>query len=444
MIPPSFNGYSTATMRMDNVQVASCWQALCKKNVWHSMTASDEASAAISIAGGRTKPIVITVGGTNGKGSTCAMLEAILVASGFQVGCYTSPYFFELGEAIRLNGAAANANQLQAARELLDEIEGSVQLSPFEIDTLIAMASFSQASLDVWILEVGMGGRTDAVNIVDSDCAILTCVALDHQAWLGNDREAIGHEKAHIFRAGKPAICADPQPPESVLKFAAGIGADLWLFGRDFNYSGDKLQWAYGGRVTRRHSMSYPALRGTNQLLNASAALAALETLKSALPVTQQAVRQGLSVVDLPGRFHVLPGRPTIVLDVAHNPHAAGHLAANLDQMGFFPFTYGVLGMLKDKDIAGVIYPMRDKVDHWILTDTTGARGASAQQLAEVVRSIWKQSGFVENAERTITLVATAAQGLAEAKIRATENDRIVVFGSFLTVAQCIGKYGSR
>jgi dihydrofolate synthase / folylpolyglutamate synthase len=440
MIPPSFKGYPTATMRLDNSQVALCWQALCKKNGWPSAT-----SAQLPIAQDKpARPIIITVGGTNGKGSTCALLEAILVASGFQVGCYTSPYFFELGEAIRINGAAVNAPQLQSSRVLIDEIAGRAELSPFEIDTLVALTSFSQAALDVWILEVGMGGRTDAVNIVDSDCAVLTCVALDHQAWLGNDREAIGLEKAHIFRAGKPAICADPQPPQSVLQYAQTIGADLWLFGRDFNYSGDKLQWAYGGRVARRHSMSYPALRGANQLLNASAALAALETLKQALPVTQQAVRQGLSVVDLPGRFHVLPGRPTTVLDVAHNPHAAGHLAANLDQMGFFPFTYGVLGMLKDKDIAGVIFPLRDKVDHWILADTAGDRGASAQMLADAVRAMWRDNKLVENAERSITLVPSAAQGLAEAKNRATENDRIVVFGSFLTVAECLGKYGQR
>jgi dihydrofolate synthase / folylpolyglutamate synthase len=440
MIPPSFKGYSTASMRLDNSQVASCWQALCKKNGWPSATAAQLPSS----TGDRAKPIIFTVGGTNGKGSTCAILEAILLASGFQVGCYTSPYFFELGEAIRVNGAAVSVQQLQAARVLIGDVEGSAQLSPFELDTLIALVCFSQMALDVWILEVGMGGRTDAVNIIDSDCAVLTCVALDHQAWLGNDREAIGLEKAHIFRAGKPAICADPQPPQSVLQYANTIGADLWLFGRDFNYSGDKLQWAYGGRVARRHSMSYPALRGTNQLLNASAALAALETLKQALPVTQQAVRQGLSVVDLPGRFHVLPGRPTIVLDVAHNPHAAGHLAANLDQMGFFPFTYGVLGMLKDKDIEGVIFPFRDKVDHWILADTPGERGASSQLIADAVRAMWAANHLVENAERSITLVSSAAQGLAQAKNRATENDRIVVFGSFLTVAECLGKYGQR
>jgi dihydrofolate synthase / folylpolyglutamate synthase len=440
MIPPSFKGYSTASMRLDNSQVASCWQALCKKNGWPSATAAQLPSS----TGDRAKPVIFTVGGTNGKGSTCAILEAILLASGFQVGCYTSPYFFELGEAIRVNGAAVSVQQLQAARVLIGDVEGSAQLSPFELDTLIALVCFSQMALDVWILEVGMGGRTDAVNIIDSDCAVLTCVALDHQAWLGNDREAIGLEKAHIFRAGKPAICADPQPPQSVLQYANTIGADLWLFGRDFNYSGDKLQWAYGGRVARRHSMSYPALRGTNQLLNASAALAALETLKQALPVTQQAVRQGLSVVDLPGRFHVLPGRPTIVLDVAHNPHAAGHLAANLDQMGFFPFTYGVLGMLKDKDIEGVIFPFRDKVDHWILADTPGERGASSQLIADAVRAMWAANHLVENAERSITLVSSAAQGLAQAKNRATENDRIVVFGSFLTVAECLGKYGQR
>ncbi len=253
MIPPSFKGYSTATMRLNNSHVADCWQALSKKNGWPSLATKESAV---------NQPIVIMVAGTNGKGSTCAMLESILVASGFDVACYTSPYFFELGEAIRINGAAVSSEALAQARAQLNEIEGCSELSPFETDTLLAFSCFSQKPLNVWILEIGMGGRNDAVNIVDADCAILTCVALDHQAWLGADREAIGLEKAHIFRSGKPAICADPQPPKSVLDHADAIGADLWLFGRDFNYSGDKQQWAYGGRVARRHSMSYPALRG--------------------------------------------------------------------------------------------------------------------------------------------------------------------------------------
>ncbi len=384
-------------------------------------------------------PIVITVGGTNGKGSACALLESILVNAGYQVGCYTSPYFFDLAEAIRINAQPMSTQLAQRVSEQIGAtaIEG-LSLSPFECDTLTAFAAFSLQGLDVWILEIGMGGRTDAVNVVDPDCSILTNVALDHQAWLGPDREAIGLEKAHIFRPGRPAIVADPQPPQSVIDHAKKIQADLWRFGHDFNYSGDRQQWAYGGRHIRRHSMAYPGLRGANQLLNASAVLAALEALRDRLPVTQQAVRQGLAVVELPGRFQVLPGRPTMILDVAHNPHAAGHLAANLDQMGFFPFTYAVCGMLADKDHAAIFDALLDKIDHWLLIDLPGERGCKAEALAQTLHLCLRNRNLSLNAERTVETFSQVSEAMSNARGRAGENDRIVVFGSFLTVGAAL------
>jgi dihydrofolate synthase / folylpolyglutamate synthase len=382
----------------------------------------------------RPPAVVITVGGTNGKGSTCAMLEFILASAGYRVGCYTSPDLLSFRERIRIAQDSASDAVLSAAFLAVAQCDSNIDLTPFEAETLVAALCFAQANVDVWVLEVGLGGRLDAVNVFDSDAAIITCVDLDHTQILGRDREAIGFEKAHIFRADKPAICADPVPPQSLLDYAAKLGADLWLFGRDFNYSGDKQQWAYGGRIVRRHSMAYPALRGANQLLNASAALAAIESLKGRLTVSQQAVRQGLSMVEIPGRFQVLAGRPVVVLDVGHNPHAAAHLAANLDQMGFFPFTHAVFGMLADKDIDGVIAHLKNKVDYWWPVSLTGPRGASGAQLQMRLQA----AGVKESAESGITVCDTPRQALAAAKAKAGENDRIIVFGSFLTVADVL------
>lgn len=271
--------------------------------------------------------VKIVVGGTNGKGSTCAMLEAILLSAGYKVGLYTSPHLISFNERARVNGAVADDRTLTEHFARVEQVRGSTPLTYFEFTTLAVLSLFDASALDVVVLEVGLGGRLDAVNIVDADCSIVTSVDIDHTDWLGDTRELIAVEKAHIFRAGKPAICSDPVPPASLLAYAADIGCDLWLFGKDFNYSGDRQQWAYGGRSQRRSALAYPALRGANQLLNASAALAALESLRDRIPVPQQAVRIGLSQAALPGRFQIVPGQPTVILDVAHNPHAAAVLS---------------------------------------------------------------------------------------------------------------------
>jgi dihydrofolate synthase/folylpolyglutamate synthase len=258
--------------------------------------------------------------------------------------------------------------------------------------------------------------------------------------YLGPTREAIALEKAHIYRPGKPAICTDPQVPTTLVNHAQAIGADLWLFGRDFNYSGDRQQWSYGGRGQRRNSLAYPALRGANQLLNASGVLAALEAMRHVLPVSAQAVRQGFALIEWPGRFQVLPGRPTVVLDVAHNPHAVAHLAANLDNMGFFPETWAVFGMLADKDIAASIRPLRHKVDHWLCVDLPGPRGTSAAALADLLAQAGIRPGQGDDAARTIRCFDGPSSGLAFAREKADENDRIIVFGSFLTVGDVLAR----
>ena len=283
--------------------------------------------------------VKFVVGGTNGKGSTCSMLESILLAAGYKVGLYTSPHLIDFNERARVNGQIASDEALIEQFIAVEAARGETSLTYFEFTTLAILRLFSQSRLDAVVLEVGLGGRLDAVNIIDADCAVVTSVDLDHIEYLGDTREKIGFEKAHIYRAGRPAICADPVPPQSLLDYVEQIGADLWLFSRDYNYSGDRQQWAYGGREQRRSALAYPALRGANQLLNASAALAALESVRDRLPVPQQAVRLGLLQASLPGRFQILPGQPTVILDVAHNPHAAAVLAQNLDNMGFHPYT---------------------------------------------------------------------------------------------------------
>ncbi|WP_374264898.1 bifunctional tetrahydrofolate synthase/dihydrofolate synthase [Zoogloea sp.] len=375
----------------------------------------------------QTCPLFI-VGGTNGKGSTCALLEAVLLAAGKRVGLYTSPHLLRYNERVRIDGRdVADAVLVDAFAEV-ERARGEIPLTYFEHGTLAAWVAFCRAGLDAIILEVGLGGRLDAVNVFEPDCAIVTSVAMDHMDYLGDTREAIGFEKAGIFRAGKPAICGDPMPPASLLAHAESIGAQLQVSGRDFGFAGDQNQWAFwtaGG--SRRGGLAYPALRGTNQLLNAAAVMAACEAVKDILPVPMQAIRQGFMLVDLPGRFQVLPGRPTVVLDVAHNPQAAGVLNENLASMGYFPETWAVVGMLADKDVGGVIRLLRDRVDHWLVATLPGPRGLTAERLAAILREAGVTAEIVEH--------ASPASAYEVARGRAAEGDRIVVFGSFLTVA---------
>ena len=379
----------------------------------------------------RSYAVVITVGGTNGKGSTCAMLEAILIAAGYRVGCYTSPHLLRYNERVRIDGCEVGDEALVAAFHGVERARGDVPLTYFEQGTLAAWHAFCHEPLDVIILEVGLGGRLDAVNVFEPDCAIVASVAMDHMDYLGDSREKIGFEKAGIFRSGRPAICSDPLPPESLIAHARQIGADLRLVGQDFGFSGDRTQWTWWSRDGRRRGgLAYPSLRGANQLLNAAAVLMALETLRERIPVSMQAVREGLMLVELPGRFQVLAGKPSVVLDVAHNPQAAGVLAENLSNMGYFPETWAVFGMFADKDVEGVVSLIRDKIDHWLLASLPGARGLSAPALAERL-SASGVGGDVRCFDRP-------SDAFEVARTSAGEGDRIVAFGSFLTVADVL------
>jgi dihydrofolate synthase/folylpolyglutamate synthase len=379
-------------------------------------------------------PVVFTVAGTNGKGSTCAMLEAVLLASGFRVGVYGSPHLVHFEERCRLNGQLVQAAELLPHFEAIEAARGDTSLTYFEFTTLVILRLLAHSGLDAVILEVGLGGRLDAVNVVDADCAIVTSIDLDHMDFLGPDREAIGFEKAGIMRAGRPAVVSDPQPPASLIRHAEAIGADLWLFNRDHNYGGDRQQWSWGGRSKRFNGMAYPSLRGANQLLNASGALAALEAMRSRLPVSAQAVRTGLATVELPGRFQIIPGQPTLILDVAHNPHAAATLAANLDQMGFFPRTHAVWGAMSDKDLTGMAARLRPLVDAWYCTDLPTARAASAGQLVQALQDATQVSGSATLPELVCSTHADPLGALHAALAAADPTDRILIFGSFYTV----------
>jgi dihydrofolate synthase / folylpolyglutamate synthase len=383
---------------------------------------------------------VITVAGTNGKGSTCAMLEAIYSQSGYKTAVYSSPHLVHFLERCRLRGENADATDFIAACADVEsarcqkssENEQSVTLTYFEFTTLaffLVMCRAAKAGqLDVMILEVGLGGRLDAVNIIDADVAVITSIDLDHMEYLGPDRESIGREKAGIMRAGQPVIVSDPMPPQSVIDHAAKIGADLWRLGSDYNYQGDKLQWGWAGRSKRFSGMAYPALRGANQLINASGALAAINALHERLPVTAQSVRNGFAFVELPGRFQIVPGQPALVLDVAHNPHSVAALTANLDAMGFYPTTHAVFGAMADKDLTPMLIKLAPIVDRWYFTDLPTARAAKATEL----QNRWQALNTRADASSS---VYTSPQDALDAAVAASDAaDRIVVFGSFYTV----------
>jgi dihydrofolate synthase / folylpolyglutamate synthase len=375
-------------------------------------------------------PLAITVGGTNGKGSTCAMLERILLESGYRVGCYTSPHLLRYNERVRVLGDDAEDARLADSFARVESARGATPLTYFEFGTLAALAVFAEAKLDAAILEVGLGGRLDAVNIVDADVAAVVSVDLDHQSYLGNDRESIAFEKAGIFRAGHPAIFGDVDPPRRLKEFAQAIGADLLLLGRDFRYEAQERQWDFFGRRTSKRSLPLPALRGAWQLKNASVALAALDEVADRLPVSLGEIKRGLTLVRLPGRLQVVPGRPAVVLDVAHNPHAATALAAGLGDMGYFERTLAVVAMLADKDIGGVVDAMGGRVDRWFVSSPQAQRAAPASRIAELLA----ERGLAE-ATRSF---ATVPAALEAARREAGANDRIVVFGSFYTVAEAL------
>ena len=378
-------------------------------------------------------PLVV-VAGTNGKGSTCAMLEAIALQAGYRVGVHTSPHLVHFEERCRIGGQAVAGDALLPPFAAVARARGDLALTFFEFTLLAIVRLLAAEPLDLVVLEVGLGGRFDAVNAFDADCAVITSIDIDHTEYLGSTRGAIGFEKAGIMRAGQPVVVSDPLPPQSVVGHAGAIGAELWLSGRDFRFSGDRQQWNWAGRERRYNGMAYPALRGANQLLNAAGVLAAFEALRERLPVTAQAVRGGLARVELPGRFQIVPGQPTLVLDVAHNPHAVATLVQNLDQMAFHPRTHAVFGAMRDKDLAAMLCRVAPLVDHWHFTDLPTPRAASAKALHDLHAELTRSGRCRGPGPVTSACQDNPAMALRRVLESADPADRILVFGSFFTV----------
>ncbi|EGZ47111.1 bifunctional tetrahydrofolate synthase/dihydrofolate synthase [Neisseria wadsworthii] len=385
---------------------------------------------------------VIVVAGTNGKGSVCAFLSQIYKEAGFKTGTLTSPHLLKFNERICVNTQPVSDEEIVAAFERIEAARGDISLTYFEFNTLAAVDIFMWNQVDVMILEVGLGGRLDAVNIFDADVSVVTSIDLDHQSFLGNTIEQVAYEKAGVFRSGKPAICGQNPPPESLRKHAGSIGADLLLIGEDFSYTRlENQQWSYrfhsqpnpqfSDRHTRnRNALPIPALRGAYQIHNAACALTVIECLNHQLPIDIGAIKRGLLMVHNPGRFQVLPGRPLTVLDVGHNPHAARALRQGLMALPFAQNRTAVLSMLNDKDIDSVLEILKDQFDEWHIAPLHLPRGMTSEQLAEKLAA-----HDISNVKQFENI----AKAYDAAFAAASENDRIVVFGSFHTVAEVMG-----
>ena len=358
------------------------------------------------------------------------MLEAIYKKAGYKTGLYTSPHIVKYNERVRVGGGEASDEEIVSAFERVDSARGEISLTYFEFGTLAAQLVFCDNSVDVAILEVGLGGRLDAVNAFEPDCSVVVNVAVDHVEYLGSTREEIGFEKAGIFRGGRPAICSEEDPPESLLAYARAAGADLHLAGRDFGHKRTATGWQFWNAAGKKSGLPYPALRGTAQLDNAAGALECIHSMANSLPVDMAALRAGLLDAHVPGRFQVVPGMPTVILDVAHNPAAARMLSADLEAQPCAGRTIAVFGVLADKQIEQIVSALADHVDEWFVCDLSIPRGASAQSIRQILTSVVSAN--------QVTVCDSVARGCAAAKEMAQGNDRILVFGSFYTVSDAL------
>jgi dihydrofolate synthase/folylpolyglutamate synthase len=377
---------------------------------------------------------VVTVAGTNGKGSCVALTARILREAGYRIGTFTSPHLLRYNERIHIDGVEVSDETLMAAFERIDAARGADTLTFFEFNAAAALLVFAEAQPDAIVLEVGMGGRLDAVNVVDADVALVSSIDLDHCDWLGHDRETIGREKAGIFRAGRPAIFGARDMPASIRETAERIGANLQQLGRDFDWVRSGERWSWRGRSGEQRDLPAPALHGEIQYDNAAAVLAALGALEPRVRVPRSAIERGLQTVTLPGRFQVVqqggPRPIEWILDVAHNPAAARTLAAQLAARKGKGSTIAVCGVLSDKDVEGIASELRTSFDRWIIVGLQGARALPPDELAGRVRNV---GANVEAIATDVVAGCQAAEALAQ------PGDRIVVFGSFLTVGPALG-----
>jgi dihydrofolate synthase/folylpolyglutamate synthase len=375
---------------------------------------------------------VLTIAGTNGKGSVAAYCTAILNAAGLKTGTFTSPHLRDYRERIQLDGQWVGSAELVSAFEKIEAARGAVSLTFFEYNTLAALLIFESAALDAWVLEVGMGGRLDAVNVVDPTVAVITSIGLDHQEFLGTTLDAIAREKAGILRKARPAVFGSREVPPAIEALAGAMGAKLKRLSVEYDYTREGATWSYHGSRWQLPELPPPGLWGGTQYDNAATALAALEEIDS-LDIFPAAVAEGLRSVALVGRFQVIaardPRRPTWILDVAHNPHAARVLAENLRALRAWGRTLAVCGILADKDAAGIVEQLRDCIDEWWFVPTEGERGSSAAALQKRVAAHLEGRGHVS---------ASIGEACAEASAGAAAQDRIVVFGSFHTVGPAL------
>ncbi|NNF96965.1 MAG: bifunctional tetrahydrofolate synthase/dihydrofolate synthase [Halobacteria archaeon] len=373
---------------------------------------------------------VITVAGTNGKGSSVAMLEAILLAAGYRVGAYTSPHLLTYNERVRLGGEPVSDALLMESFARIDDARKDTSLTYFEFATLAALDIFYRQAPDVVVLEVGLGGRLDAVNIMDPDVALITSISMDHAEWLGDDREAIAIEKAGIMRAGRPVVFSGRNMPASLAERASALGASLSVLGREFDFQTHQTDWQWQPGTQPAITLPHPALAGNHQLDNAAGVLMVLSCLAQQLPISEQAMQQGLRAVSLPGRFQIIAADVTWVLDVAHNPDGVARLAELLAATPVAGRTLGVIGMMQDKDIPAVVKQLQPEVDAWYTAKLPSPRSAEANMLAEIIRS--------QTDEVAVVACPDVSAACEAAKAAARDEDRILVCGSFYTVAAAL------
>ncbi|BCX83005.1 dihydrofolate synthase/folylpolyglutamate synthase [Methylomarinovum caldicuralii] len=385
---------------------------------------------------GYRPPLTLTVGGTNGKGSCIALLDAVLRAQGLRVGAYTSPHLLRYNERIRIDGREAGDGDICEAFARIEAVRDGVSLSFFEFATLAALDLFARAGVDVQLLEVGLGGRLDAVNLIDADAVLVTSIDIDHKEWLGEDRDSIGREKAGILRAGRPAVVGDRDPPRSLVLRARELGARLHCLGRDFDHRRQTDGWCWQGWDGELDGLPLPALPGRQQLDNAAAVIAVLRCLAPRLAVSTAALHQGLATVRLPGRYQLLPGTPERLLDVAHNPQAAALLAEHLRRNWPGRRVLALFTAMADKDIEGMLTRMGEVVDVWALAPLAGnPRAASSERLL----TAFERAGL----PRPLHGFSTVAAALDALESMAGAEDLIVVFGSFFLVAELLAGDGS-
>ncbi|MFW2374495.1 MAG: bifunctional tetrahydrofolate synthase/dihydrofolate synthase [Gammaproteobacteria bacterium] len=416
-------------MRFDSLQQWLGWQeSLNPKTIDLGLDRVRQVLSALDLSEDFNCP-VITVAGTNGKGSSVAMLESILRAANYRVGCYTSPHLFHYNERIRINGQPVTDHKLCQAFETVDQARGDVALTYFEFGTLAALIIFAQTGLDVMVLEVGLGGRLDAVNVINPDVALISSVGMDHMEWLGADIDSIAREKAGIFRANRAAIYGGLKAMPAIQQMANETGASLIAAGKDYLFQNvsDKT-WQFHGPDIHYPDLPKPSLQGQVQVQNAAAVVMVLNQLHLPRAQTVAAITEGLNHIELAGRCQTIQKRPQVIVDVAHNPEAAEALTEALSGLEHHGRTLAVVAMLGDKAAAEVVAKMFSVVDQWFTAGLTVCRGLDADSMAKAVNS--------QLPDGTLSAGKTVAESCERALSMMDEDDRLIVFGSFYTVVE--------